>query len=74
MPSIFPSNAPADFVPFYASTMELAEKYRATIEDYHRHRMEMILDWDEMDPDKHITVSFKYSPKHLITDWCISSD
>ena len=69
MPSVFPKNAPAGFVPFYASTMEMAEYMRAKIEDHYRHHFEMTLDWDEMDPDKHISVSFTYAPKHLITEW-----
>ena len=74
MPSVFPTNASADFVPFYASTMEMAERLRDKLEDHYRHHFEMTLDWDEMDPGKHIAVSFSYAPSHLITTWEIAAE
>jgi hypothetical protein len=74
MPSVFPTNAPAEFVPFYASTMEMAERLRDKLEGHYRNHFEMTLDWDEVDSEKHITVSFTYAPSHLITSWEISAE
>jgi hypothetical protein len=74
MPSVSPKNAPAGFVPFHASTMEMADWFRLRLEDHYRNHFEMTLDWDETDPDKHISVSFTYSPEHLNTDWEVSAD
>ena len=45
MPSVIPKNAPVGFVPFYASTLEYAERLRRTVENH----FEMKLDWDEND-------------------------
>jgi hypothetical protein len=65
MPSVIPKNAPAGFVPFYASTLEYAEHLRTSIENHAKSSFEMTLDWDEVDTDKWITVTFDYAPKYL---------
>jgi len=67
MPSydVTPVNAPAGYVPWYASSLEDAERLKSWLEDAYRHKFSMTLDWDEMDADKHISVSFSYAPSYL---------
>ena len=73
MPSVTPKNAPVGFVPFYASTLEYAEKLRTRIETHAKSSFEMKLDWDEVDTDKWITVTFEYAPNYLF-DMVITHD
>jgi len=62
---VTPVNAPADYVPWFASTLEMAECRKHSLEQHYRNHFSMTLDWDEMDPDKRISVSFTFSPSYL---------
>ena len=63
---VAPLMAPIGYVPFFAGTLEYAEHLKTSLEDHHRHHFTMNLDWDEMDPKKHITVTIGgYSQSHL---------
>ena len=54
------------YIPFYANTLEHAKRLKTSLEDHHRTHFTLNLDWDEMDPKKHITVTIGgYSPPHL---------
>ena len=65
MYDVYPVNAPADYVPFTSFSLDDAEHFKHKIEQHYRNRFSMTLDWDETDPDKHISVSFTYAPSYL---------
>jgi hypothetical protein len=62
---VAPLMAPPGYVPFFAETLEDAERLARYLENHYRHHFVLTLDWDEMEPDKHISVSFTYAPPNL---------
>ena len=63
---VAPLMAPIGYVPFYTSTPEYAKRLKTNLEDHYRRHFTLNLDWDEMDPKKHITVTIGgYAPPHL---------
>ena len=63
---VAPLMAPPGYVPFYASTLDYAERLKTSLENHYRHHFTLNLDWVETDPNKHITVTIGgYAPSHL---------
>ncbi len=62
---VAPLMAPAAYVPWFASTLENADRLARYLENHYRNHVRMTLDWDEMDPERHISVSFAYAPSYL---------
>jgi hypothetical protein len=63
---VAPVNAPEGYIPWFAETLEDAEWTKASLENTYRSRsVTLILDWDEAEPDRHISVSFKCLPDYL---------
>lgn len=70
---VAPLMSPPDYVPFYASTLEYAELLKGSLESANRNRFTLNLDWDEMSPDRHISVTIGgYAPSHLF-DFAVSA-
>lgn len=62
---VLPVNAPEGYVPWWNETLEAAEYDKNSLEKHYRNHFTMTLDWDESDPDKHISVKFTYPPSYL---------
>jgi hypothetical protein len=62
---VAPVMASNDFTPFFASTLEYADRLKSGLENHYRNHFNMTLDWDAMDPDNHISVAFTYAPSYL---------
>jgi len=62
---VAPLMAPIGYVPWFASTLENAERHARYLENHYRNHFDMTLDWDEMDPERHISVNFAYAPSYL---------
>lgn len=70
---VAPVMAPNGFIPFFASTLEYADRLKSGLEDHYRsHSIALSLDWDEADSDRHIDVSFSYTPTYLF-DFAVSA-
>ena len=63
---VAPVMAPEGYVSWFAETLESADQLKNSLEDHYRsHSVTLNLDWDEMEPDRHISVSFICKPDYL---------
>jgi hypothetical protein len=69
---VAPVMAPEGYVPWFAETLESAVRQKNGLENHYRsNSVTLNLDWDEMEPDRHISVSFKCLPDYLF-DFAVS--
>lgn len=62
---VVPLMAPIGYSPWWAETLECAESTKNMLENTYRNRFTLSMDWDESDPDKHISVTISYPPSYL---------
>lgn len=63
---VAPVDAPEGYIPWWNETLESAERTVTWLENnYRSNSVTLILDWDEAEPDRHISVSFKCLPDYL---------
>jgi uncharacterized protein YqgQ len=69
---VVPLMAPIGYVPWFAETLESAERLKSSLESHYRNHFTLSLDWDEMDPDKHISVRIGGYPPSYLFDFAVS--
>jgi hypothetical protein len=63
---VAPVMAPIGYVSWWNETLESAERTKVWLEDHYRsNSVTLVLDWDEAEPGRHISVSFKCLPDYL---------